>query len=1002
MKKLLLLLVGAIVAFASSASVTIRFQNTGNWNQVNAWAWGNNQDGPDWLRDNGFPNSSWPGPAMTAAGDNWYEITFTNAPQSLIFSSGGNNQTATINYVEGATYTPAGAVAPPAPPTSYTIYFYDSGQAEHPTVNAYVWNGSNNNGTYPGVAMTRLKGMYVKKNDIYYPVWSYTATLTWEPKNVIINNGKDDGNKLTGGDALFVDNGFYTNGSTTPETGLELVGTQDPEEKEYTIYFFNSGEENITEVGAYVWQQKDVEVKPWAERDAMERIENKYVYYDGKYCPVWSYTFKTDITPRHVIFTTPHQSPDLPFENGNFYNYNYQSVDFLDIIDKPHDDVVTIYMHWKEMFLKNANGTPKCHLCNTDNNNQTAWNSEEENMYLVNKKYQIWGYDIPVSDVAKYNNVVFHIYKDGNKVDEYAANKAQTYDKENWTKYIYTVHDGQYAPQSYMTYEEFLEEASKGYPNLYVVGGGDGDQNGMEITIDGVSQPLSWLPDEGTKVDPDTPQDATFYVELKPKFQPVGSSTAWNARFKMTWIDVKGYQERNGNSKTHSDRDWATFDLGCIGVDDELVAKNWGDILSVEDGTRYSIFDINKSFPILEYNQYDWVISNGKATSGNTYYAVVDLHPECRTVTLVDFDPNPSVNASVSAIQQETVGFDVAEALHNNHLYASELNGHIYMTELNKASGSATINKAPGSVVGQAGFGVEYTLNLNGNTVIAKNPGTITFDYMPVAADSRQVSIRAKYTDDQTKLTFHSRTGKGSITLPQSSLAAPKNLELTGRYVFQESTDDNRQIYGVYVEGLDSEFASELNAYSDFSLDEGNPYFVHKDLDWYSKAQGIDWVHTWTGWQEDENGQINWSKALMSKRPTEDPAPLFIKDVVTVSSFDELDDKTITGKVYAVYPFLYNPNATLEVNASGAPRRAAAAATDYDGFIVTNTHIPNDIKITVTTEGAISGIDAVEAENVVEGPVEYYTVSGIRVVGQPAPGLYIRRQGDKVSKVVVK
>lgn len=46
-----------------------------------------------------------------------------------------------------------------------------------------------------------------------------------------------------------------------------------------------------------------------------------------------------------------------------------------------------------------------------------------------------------------------------------------------------------------------------------------------------------------------------------------------------------------------------------------------------------------------------------------------------------------------------------------------------------------------------------------------------------------------------------------------------------------------------------------------------------------------------------------------------------------------------------------------------------------------------------------SGIEAIEADT--EAPVEYYNLQGVRVA-DPTPGLYIRRQGNKVTKVIVK
>ncbi len=47
----------------------------------------------------------------------------------------------------------------------------------------------------------------------------------------------------------------------------------------------------------------------------------------------------------------------------------------------------------------------------------------------------------------------------------------------------------------------------------------------------------------------------------------------------------------------------------------------------------------------------------------------------------------------------------------------------------------------------------------------------------------------------------------------------------------------------------------------------------------------------------------------------------------------------------------------------------------------------------------VSAIDDIEADN--NAVVEYYTIQGVRV-DNPSNGLYIKKQGNKVSKVVVK
>lgn len=57
------------------------------------------------------------------------------------------------------------------------------------------------------------------------------------------------------------------------------------------------------------------------------------------------------------------------------------------------------------------------------------------------------------------------------------------------------------------------------------------------------------------------------------------------------------------------------------------------------------------------------------------------------------------------------------------------------------------------------------------------------------------------------------------------------------------------------------------------------------------------------------------------------------------------------------------------------------------------------VTIKVTFEKASQGIADVEVEN---APVEYYNLQGVRMNGELTPGLYIRRQGNTATKVIVK
>jgi hypothetical protein len=65
-----------------------------------------------------------------------------------------------------------------------------------------------------------------------------------------------------------------------------------------------------------------------------------------------------------------------------------------------------------------------------------------------------------------------------------------------------------------------------------------------------------------------------------------------------------------------------------------------------------------------------------------------------------------------------------------------------------------------------------------------------------------------------------------------------------------------------------------------------------------------------------------------------------------------------------------------------------------------NSSNPADSKIVVNTTGTMTGSAAIEVSDS-ECEVEYYNLNGVRV-NATTPGLYIRRQGKQVSKVVIR
>lgn len=75
---------------------------------------------------------------------------------------------------------------------------------------------------------------------------------------------------------------------------------------------------------------------------------------------------------------------------------------------------------------------------------------------------------------------------------------------------------------------------------------------------------------------------------------------------------------------------------------------------------------------------------------------------------------------------------------------------------------------------------------------------------------------------------------------------------------------------------------------------------------------------------------------------------------------------------------------------------------DFKIKVVWHSEVMGDVDIDVTFTGKLesSGIENVEAADN-DAPVEYYNLQGVRV-SDPTPGLYIRRQGNNVSKVIIR
>ena len=62
----------------------------------------------------------------------------------------------------------------------------------------------------------------------------------------------------------------------------------------------------------------------------------------------------------------------------------------------------------------------------------------------------------------------------------------------------------------------------------------------------------------------------------------------------------------------------------------------------------------------------------------------------------------------------------------------------------------------------------------------------------------------------------------------------------------------------------------------------------------------------------------------------------------------------------------------------------------------------NAASVVLDKDFEISGVKEVNTDNLTaDGPAEYYTLQGIRVAN-PSHGIFIRRQGNKSSKIILK
>jgi hypothetical protein len=815
-------------------------------------------------------------------------------------------------------------------------------------------------------------------------------------------------------------------GQDNKPTSLKISGgTVTPAAKTYKVYFYDTS--SLGDIYA-----------SYDNGSTKEKMKEngKYVYAkDNQCCPVWEIEKTSTAAPANVRFysTSGSVTANLSYKNGFYYTNNGSTSNTVTPSSTSMDpDMVYLYMHFKEDYLKegkpNNSTKPKCHVFEygTSNALHSFGDGAEEmdSIEGITSKYQIWRYGIrkEVLDNNNYNDVTFYFYNDNNGgTHQYTADKNSYFDKYNWSKFIYATQSDGKACQTFKTFDEFMQESQVTHTKAYVIGT---DQ----LSVDGTSLPY-WDIRATREL---TADDGCFYMELVPNWtdnDKIDVDGSYNNKqqvgFKVSWMNPARPSGYDGYDDDQ--RYWATYDLGIIGVND--LHPNISDYADLIVAKQYAVFSTNRSVPYLKYNQYNWTIVN-KGENVEKYYAVIDTHDTCGSVTLCSFNPQPSVEISKAVIGKVVgkVDGEAADNMAQNEYFRGNIGeaNKAHFEKVNKMGANADIQAVEIEQVTSQAFTRQYVVSFDGVTALDVNGDdgmSYKLDYMPFSFNGETslptIAIRAFFTDINTGLSFHSRTSAGTYvdttpTFQQPN--APENLD--GRYIFNR-TEDGESVYDLYVSGLTGKFdpGTDYNAYVDYMFYKGNDtehpltstLILYGDTN-YTKLKNLNINVPEVTLSEGQN----WSEYLK----TGEAFPVLIKDAAKVETTASLPP-SINCSVFAVYPFIYDSEVVPTLctnNGASAPRRveasdAEAANVEAENqlltygpsyYITTGRKAASTI-VNVNLNETVSGIEAVNADaQDLYAPVEYYTISGVRVSNNPGPGIYIRRQGNTVTKVAIR
>lgn len=698
--------------------------------------------------------------------------------------------------------------------------------------------------------------------------------------------------------------------------------------------------------------------------------------------------------------------------------------------DRDHKRIYIHFGHNRQLFGSDA--TPRVHLF--DRNRITPPSDDEllwSNSFDLTRAdssdptYDLWYYELTDDQMNWAEDATFfYENKDASqgRFAKYTCGLSYNgqdfnWDFRNWHKYIYYVdvadnYNGK-ATQSYITWDQLRPLRAADKTNLYVVGcgftaidkGSEG-RDGWDRIVD-----RSIFSADATM--------NVFYVENMQKGQTVLSTTLdgndfYGAKFKMSWIYPWYWWDRcRSAGDIYDQRAWATFNLGIIGYDLTRAGNAGLNPDLAQNKTNYEVyFESAKTFPCNNFNQYDWFVP--ESLLNGTYTLVVDLDADCNSATLLPFAPNPTARTNkveiVPALLDSYADIDRLWSDASHTFKAAGANGPVKFRKYNVATADLGVDSPTNhSAITRAGYNVDYALYYNGEkrATYSGVPGSVSVAGIPVG-ENDYVGIRAKYTDTRTRFTFHSKYSQDKVSVtaqtPAPQIGNASSLQFANRTEY-----DGWFTLGAYF-SVPVNTPTNLNWYADYEVTpEGytDDNIINKGGDLMHTAHPINSngrfgsLNGWSYYGGGTFGDTNdWSDMLSDGREW----PIYL-DVV--KSLERKDNYTAEDgraslwmDAYAVYPFLVdlNPVPTAGGSRSAAPRKAHGIT---DGHSYKLTFVRTQAGRQISLNDVITGIDNVGADGAA-GPVTYYNLQGVEVNGDLAPGIYIRRQGNTATKIMVR